>query len=175
MGFLDRFKNKKELEVEKKSAAPSVEAAEKPAVKTTKETSAAKPVKETKAKKESKTTKSSAKKEEPKAKEEKKPSKAARHLSEDLAWVIVKPLVTEKAATLTSLGQYAFVVDKGANRIQVRQAVKELYGIAPTSVRIQNVRAETVRFGRVWGTQKAWKKAIVSLPKGKSIDVYEGV
>lgn len=174
MGFLDRFKNKKELEVEKKGAiAPSVEAAEKPVAKKTDGTKETKATKEAKGKKETKTEKPVAKKEE--KNEEKKPSKAARHLSEDLAWVIVKPLVTEKAATLSSLGQYAFVVDKGANRVQVGQAVKALYGVQPTSIRIQNVRAEAVRFGRVMGTQKAWKKAIISLPKGKSIDVYEGV
>jgi large subunit ribosomal protein L23 len=89
--------------------------------------------------------------------------------------VIVKPLVTEKSATLGSANQYVFVVSKNANRIQVRSAIKAMYGIMPSRVNIQNVRGKAVRFGRARGKRKDWKKAIVTLPKGKTINVYEGV
>ena len=50
-----------------------------------------------------------------------------------------------------------------------------MYGITPVSVNIQNVRGKRVRFGRVRGKRKDWKKAIVTLPEGKTINVYDGV
>jgi large subunit ribosomal protein L23 len=93
----------------------------------------------------------------------------------ELAQVIVKPLVTEKAAHLASQGQYCFVVSPKSTRIQVRAAVRALYGIQPVEVNIQRVRGKVVRFGRMTGQRRAWKKAIVTLPAGKTIDVYEGV
>ena len=109
-----------------------------------------------------------------KDKPKEKASKATK-LSTGVSDVIVKPLITEKSATLASAGQYVFVVRKNANRIEVRSAIKSMYGITPVSVNISNVRGKRVRFGRRRGKRKDWKKAIVTLPKGKTINVYEGV
>lgn len=89
--------------------------------------------------------------------------------------VIVKPLVTEKSAVLASANQYVFVVKKNANRVAIRSAVKALYGVTPASVNIMNVRGKKVRFGRIRGKRSDWKKAVVTLPAGKTINVYEGV
>ncbi|MBI4437869.1 50S ribosomal protein L23 [Candidatus Uhrbacteria bacterium] len=89
--------------------------------------------------------------------------------------VIVRPLVTEKAAILSSGNTYVFVVRKDANRIQVRSAIKEMYGITPVRVNIQNVPGKWVRFGRSQGKRSDWKKALVTLPAGKTINVHEGV
>lgn len=89
--------------------------------------------------------------------------------------VIVKPLVTEKSATLASANQYVFVIAKSANRVQVRAEIRAMYGITPTSVNIQNYKGKKVRFGRRRGKRKDWKKAIVTLPAGKTINVYDGV
>ncbi|MEK7615361.1 MAG: 50S ribosomal protein L23 [Patescibacteria group bacterium] len=89
--------------------------------------------------------------------------------------LILRPMVTEKAAHLASIGQYVFCVDKAANRIQVRSAIRAMYGVTPVSVNIQSVEGKVVRFGRTSGKRKDWKKAIVTLPKGKTIEVYEGV
>lgn len=88
---------------------------------------------------------------------------------------IVRPLVTEKTAHLTQNGQYVFVVDPKANRLEIRQAIRAMYGVMPVCVNIQNVKGKVVRFGRTYGKRKDWKKAIVTLPKGKTIEVYEGV
>ena len=112
------------------------------------------------------------KKKEVKEKPAKKQKKNAGKLVED---VVIYPLVTEKTATLASTGVYTFVIKNDANKVQVKSAIKSLYGIAPASVNIQNVRGKCVRFGRLQGKRKDWKKAIVTLPKGKTIDVYEGV
>ncbi|MBI5369598.1 50S ribosomal protein L23 [Candidatus Uhrbacteria bacterium] len=89
--------------------------------------------------------------------------------------VILRPLVTEKAAHLASTGQYVFEVNPRANKIQVKNAIRALYGITPTSVNMQARAGKAVRRGRVSGRRKSWKKALVTLPKGKTIEVYEGV
>ncbi len=96
-------------------------------------------------------------------------------LPDGLVGVIIKPLVTEKAAHLAHLGQYVFAVHHQTTRIQVRAAVKALYGVIPTKVNIVRARGKVVRFGRTFGRRSDWKKAVVTLPKGKTIDIYEGV
>lgn len=152
MSILDRFKSKKEQDV--KNAGPAH------AVAT--ETSAVVPAKIAKPKAE---------------KTEKKEQTAAKagKLPADLLHILVKPLVTEKSAILASHNQYAFRVAMEANRVQVKQAVKALYGVSPLSINIQRVRGKVVRFGKTSGQRQTWKKAIVTLPKGTSIDVYAGV
>jgi large subunit ribosomal protein L23 len=102
-----------------------------------------------------------------------KPSKKA--VPEALTDILLRPLVTEKSATLASAGQYVFEIKPSAGRSQVAAAVTAIYGVKPKKVQIQNLRREPVRFGRRRGYQKAWKKAIVCLPKGKTISVHEGV
>jgi large subunit ribosomal protein L23 len=93
----------------------------------------------------------------------------------DVSDVIVQPLISEKAAGLAGANQYVFIVRKGANRLQVRAAMKSMYGVSPLSINILNVRGKKVRFGRKQGTRSDWKKAIVTLPVGQTINVHEGV
>jgi len=88
---------------------------------------------------------------------------------------IVKPLVTEKASLLNALNQYVFAVAKEANKIEVAKAIESIYGVKPVAVNISRVSGKVVRFGRIKGKRKDWKKAVVTLPAGKSIKVYEGV
>lgn len=104
-----------------------------------------------------------------------RPSKRAKTIPAELSGVIIRPLVTEKAAVIAQGSQYSFVVAPQATRVAVRSAIKAAYGVIPTSVNIQRVRGKVVRFGRTNGQRSDWKKAIVTLPKGKKIDVYEGV
>lgn len=89
--------------------------------------------------------------------------------------VISRPIVTEKSAHLAAQGQYIFEVDPKANKIQVKNAIRTMYSVIPTSVNIQSVEGKQVRFGRTYGKRKDWKKAIVTLKKGQKIEVYEGV
>ena len=125
---------------------------------------------------------------EPNKKEEKKdvkadakkeaPKKAATEKAQagfGLQNVVLHPLVTEKTAILASQNQYVFVVALNANRVAVRSAIRQMYGVTPESVNIIKMSGKRVRFGRRRGKRKDWKKAIVTLPKGKTIDVYEGV
>ena len=141
MGLLDRFKKKKEMELQKGVAAPVAS--------------------------ESKKTEKKAEK-----KVEKKQGKVVRA---ETTRVIIAPLVSEKAAQLSEQRTYVFRVDRSATKTQVAAAFKELYGLIPTRVNVVNLRAEPVRFGRAMGKEKAWKKAFVTIPEGKEIQVYEGV
>lgn len=89
--------------------------------------------------------------------------------------ILVRPLITEKAANLGSEDKYVFAVNKNANKIEIAKAINEVYGIKPIAVNIVRVGGKKVRHGRVQGRRKDWKKAIVTLPKGKTINIYEGV
>lgn len=89
--------------------------------------------------------------------------------------VLVRPHVTEKAANLGAENKYVFVVSSDANKIEIAKAVKEVYGVKPVSVNIVRAKGKKVRHGRITGRRKDWKKAIIMLPAGKSINIYEGV
>lgn len=89
--------------------------------------------------------------------------------------VLVKPLVTEKVSNLGVLNKYIFAVALSANKIEVAKAIKEIYGVKPVGVNIINMQGKKARYGRISGRRKDWKKAIVTLPKGETIKVYEGV
>ena len=89
--------------------------------------------------------------------------------------VLIKPLVTEKASILGEQNKYVFNVAISANKIEVAKAVYEVYGITPSAVNMVRVGGKKTRTGRIAGKRKDWKKAIVTLPKGKTIKIYEGV
>lgn len=88
---------------------------------------------------------------------------------------LVRPVVSEKAARAEAAGAYTFVVRNDATKNGIKQAVRDVYGVAPKSVRVMNMEGKRVRFGRQRGKRNDWKKAIVTLPKGKSIQIHEGV
>lgn len=100
-------------------------------------------------------------------------SKEAKSGARTAYRILVRPLVSEKTAALASDGRYVFVVSPDASKIEVKKAVQEVYGIMPTEVNIINVRGKAVRFGHQFGKRKNWKKAMVTLPKGKTLPIYE--
>ncbi len=89
--------------------------------------------------------------------------------------ILIRPVVTEKSSMLASANSYVFDVAKSANKIEVASAIKTMYGVKPASVNMQIVRGKYVRRGKVDGHRRSWKKAIVTLPKGKTLNIYEGV
>ncbi|MCX6714533.1 MAG: 50S ribosomal protein L23 [Candidatus Uhrbacteria bacterium] len=103
------------------------------------------------------------------------PVSETKKLAAFVSSVLIRPIVTEKSAILASKNSYVFAVAKSANKIEVAAAIRKMYGMLPESVNIQNVRGKYVRRGKVDGHRKAWKKAIVTLPKGKTLNIYEGV
>lgn len=88
---------------------------------------------------------------------------------------IIRPIVSEKSLLHEGRGQYTFQVAGNATKIEVKQAVEELYGVRPAKVRMMNMPGKEVRFGRRIGRRSEWKKAVVMLPAGKSIHIHEGV
>lgn len=102
-------------------------------------------------------------------------ARAARSLSLLANRTIVAPVASEKSAHLADRGVYVFLVAPDANRITVKQAIRELYNVTPSKVNIMNVRGTARRFGRFIGRTQDVKKALVMLPKGSHIDVFEAV
>jgi large subunit ribosomal protein L23 len=88
--------------------------------------------------------------------------------------VIKKPHVTEKTSVGTeSTNTVAIVVDRDANKIQIKQAVETLFKVKVDDVRTVNVAGKVKRFGRSFGKQSNWKKAYVTLEQGQSLDFFE--
>lgn len=111
------------------------------------------------------------------ARKENEPKKHKIKLSENSAIfrILVKPLVTEKSAVAESINKYSFVVARSANKNQIKKAVEEIYGVKPAVVNVINMEGRRLRFGRSAGRRSDFKKAIVTLPQGKTIDIHTGV
>ena len=98
--------------------------------------------------------------------------------------VIIRPVVTEQtmlmgggqfAGTGDDANTYVFVVRRDANKVEIRKAIQSMFDVSVTAVRTMNYRGKSRRVGRVAGKRAAYKKAVVRLAPGESIDVYEGV
>lgn len=87
--------------------------------------------------------------------------------------VLIRPIVTEKSGNLSQMNQYVFEIPMESNKIRVAQAFETKYKIKPLSVNIAKVLGHYVRRGKSSGHTKDRKKAIVTLAKGKSINVAE--
>jgi len=88
---------------------------------------------------------------------------------------IVRPVVTEKSSAAYQLRkEYAFEVHPEANKYQIREALKQLFGVTATSVRTMRMRRDQVIRGRTKGLTARWKKAIVTLKDGETLPVFEG-
>ena len=98
--------------------------------------------------------------------------------------IIIEPVLTEKTNFLREgdAKTYVFKVAKKANKLMVMRAVSDLFNVRPVSCRIMNVRGKVRHnraisrnsFRRGLGRTAAWKKAMVTLDKGQSIDAFEG-
>ena len=88
--------------------------------------------------------------------------------------VIKKPLVTEKTATKKDANNVvAFVVNKDANKIEIKQSVEKLFKVEVTAVKTINVAGKVKRVGKNLGKRSNWKKAYVTLKEGSNIDFFE--
>ena len=104
-----------------------------------------------------------------------KATKATKATNNIAYKVLVKPLVTEKSTELSNQGKYVFEVNRNSNKIEITKAVEGLYGVNVEKVNVIRVRGKVVVFGRTSGKRKNTKKAIVTLKKGQTIEVFEGV
>jgi len=90
--------------------------------------------------------------------------------------IIGRALTTEKSVVLREeYNSYAFEVDPSANKLDIRQAIQELFKVTVVDVRVQNVRGKMKRLGRFSGRRPSWKKAFVKLKKGETLPLFENL
>ena len=88
--------------------------------------------------------------------------------------IIVRPIVTEKSSRLMAHNKYTFEVLPGANKIEIRKAVEEVFKVKVSSVHTIKVRSKPKRMGRFLGRSRSWKKAIVTLLPEERIEFFDG-
>ena len=94
--------------------------------------------------------------------------------------ILIKPIITEKVTKDSEIfNRYGFVVDKRANKIQIKNAVETVYGVNVVNVNTMNVRPDrSVKYtksGLISGKTNAFKKAIVQVQDGETIDFYNNI
>jgi large subunit ribosomal protein L23 len=94
--------------------------------------------------------------------------------------IILKPIITEKMTQMgEKLNRYGFLVDRKANKLQIREAIKDLYGVEPVEVNTMiysgKNKSRFTKGGVITGRTSAYKKAIVTLAKGETIDFYSNI
>ena len=92
----------------------------------------------------------------------------------DLRDVLIRPVVTEKAYANVETGKYAFRVHPDAHKTQIRQAVEQLFDVRVARVNVVAVQPKPKRRGLFKGTKPGWKKAVVQLRAGDSIEIFQG-
>jgi len=94
----------------------------------------------------------------------------------DIYSVIRRPLVTEKSTIARDEeNKYLFEVDRRATKIDIRNAVEKIFKVHVVNVHTINMSGKKKRQGRIVGRRRNWKKAVITLSPGSSIEVYEGV
>ncbi len=93
--------------------------------------------------------------------------------------IYVKPIITEKFSAMADKGRYAFVVEKTANKVEIKQAIEKAYGVTVDSVNTMNyigkIKFRYTQTKIMTGLVKKAKKAVVTLKKGDTIDFYGNI
>ena len=86
--------------------------------------------------------------------------------------ILIRPRITERTTELMADGKYVFIVDKRANKIQIADAVAEIFNVKVENVNTVNVKGKMKRMGRTQGKRSDYKKAIVKLAPGETIEFF---
>jgi large subunit ribosomal protein L23 len=94
--------------------------------------------------------------------------------------ILIRPIVTEKMTSQAEdMNRYCFIVDKRANKLEIKKAVEELYDVSVASVNTMRYRGKAkmryTRTGIISGNTKSYKKAIITLIEGDTIDFYSNI
>lgn len=87
--------------------------------------------------------------------------------------ILIRPLITEKTTALMDTGKYVFMVAPTANKVEIAKAVAEIFKVKVESVNTVNVMGKVKRMGRNLGKRSDYKKAIVKLAAGETIEFFE--
>ncbi len=85
--------------------------------------------------------------------------------------IVRRALLTEKSTALRGLNRYVFEVDRRADKPEIKRAIEQVFKVTVEDVRTMNVRGKVKRLGRYSGKRPDWKKAVVTLAAGQSIDI----
>jgi large subunit ribosomal protein L23 len=88
--------------------------------------------------------------------------------------VIIRPVISEKTYALIAAGKYTFRVDDRAHKFEIKDAVEMAFGVEVIKVRTSRVRSKPKRRGMITGKTRSWKKAVVELAPGDTIELFEG-
>jgi len=86
-------------------------------------------------------------------------------------YIVKRPLITEKATQLGGEGKYMFLVDSKSTKPEIKKAVQAAYKVTVNTVNVLNVKSKERRLGATVGTKSGYKKAIVTLRKGQTLDI----
>ncbi|MCF8008536.1 MAG: 50S ribosomal protein L23 [Halanaerobiales bacterium] len=90
--------------------------------------------------------------------------------------VLIKPVITENSMLkMEEVNTYTFRVAKEANKVEIKKAVESIFNVKVKKVNTMNMRGKKRRLGRNEGTTSSWKKALVRLAEGDSIEIFEGL
>lgn len=90
--------------------------------------------------------------------------------------IIIRPIISEQSMAQIADRKYTFVVAKSANKIEIKKAVEEIFGVNVEKVTTINMPGKIKRMGRYEGRRAAWKKAVVKLAEGsKTIEFFDGM
>jgi len=96
-------------------------------------------------------------------------------MSKEARDIIIKPVVTEKTMNLLADNKYTFLVDKRANKVEIKKAIEEIFKVKVDRVTTMNMQGKMKRMGRFEGRRPSRKKAVVSLKPGHRITLFEGM
>ena len=86
--------------------------------------------------------------------------------------LIIRPVVSERSFSEMEQNKYTFEVHKDANKFQIKDAVEEIFGVKVTRVNTLIVKPKTKRVRYVAGKTRSWKKAVVTVAEGQSIEIF---
>jgi large subunit ribosomal protein L23 len=89
--------------------------------------------------------------------------------------IIIKPVVTEKSMNLLADNKYTFIVDRRANKTEIKNAVENIFSVRVDNVHTINIKGKPKRMGRFEGRAPNRKKAVVTLKPGQKIRLFEGM
>jgi len=89
--------------------------------------------------------------------------------------IIIKPVITEKSMNLLADNKYTFIVDKRANKTEIKNAIEKIFNVRVDAVNTMIVKGKSKRVGRFQGRKPDRKKAIITLQEGQKIALFENM
>lgn len=93
----------------------------------------------------------------------------------ELLRVLKQPVISEKSFSMAEDGKYVFMVNPDASKTEIRLAVEKAFKVHVTAVNTIIVKGKVKRFGKIFGKRKDYKKAVVTIQSGETIEDFKGI